>query len=109
MSDSAERRARRKFLADAYRTLPSREALQAAADLERVKMQRTQQNAQMALQQGSLAVAILSQVPRDDENNKPIFVEARNMLKEILKRGLQLLEEAEEELEEDDESEETAS
>jgi len=96
MSDSAERRARRKLLAEAYNSLPTREALQAAADLERVRMQRASQTEQMALQKGSLAVAVLSQVPRDNEENKPLFAEARNLLHEILRRGLAQLDEAEE-------------
>jgi hypothetical protein len=67
--------------------------LQAATDLEKSKMNRSSQNEQMALQKGSLAVAILSQVPRDDEYNKPLFVEARNLLQEILKKGIALLQE----------------
>ena len=74
MPDSADRRARRKLLAEAYSSLPSREVLQAAAELESAKMQRASQSEQMALQKGSLAVAILSQVPRDDENNRPVFI-----------------------------------
>jgi hypothetical protein len=109
MSDSAERRARRKLLAEAYSNLPSREALQAAAEFERVKMQRTSQNEQMALQKGSLAVAILSQIPRDDENNKPLFADARSLLQGILKRGIAQLEvrdEDGEDAEEDDELDE---
>jgi hypothetical protein len=92
MSDSAERRARRKIMAQAYSQLPTREVLQAAADLERAKAQRTSQNEQMTLQKGSLAVAVLSQVPRDDENNKPLFVEARSLLQGILRKGLTQLE-----------------
>ena len=40
-------------------------------------MQHAAQTEQMALQKGSLAVAVLSQVPRDDENNKPLFADAR--------------------------------
>jgi len=62
--DSAARRARRKLLAEAYSSLPSRETLAAAADLERAKAQRAIQDEQFALQRGSLAVAVLSQVPR---------------------------------------------
>ncbi len=108
MSDSAERRARRKLLAEAYSSLPSRETLQAAADLERAKLQRAGQNEQMALQKGSLAVAVLSQVPRDNEENKPIFTEARNLLHEILKRGLEQLRKSIEEEAEDEEGEPTA-
>lgn len=73
MSDSAERRARRKLLAEAYSNLPSREVLQAATDLERAKAQSLSQSEQMALQKGSLAVAILSQIPREDDHNKPLF------------------------------------
>lgn len=101
-TDSAERRARRKLLAEAYSSLPSREALQAAAELERVRMQRASQNEQTALQKGSLAVAILSQVPRDDENNKPLFIDARNLLQGILKRGIALFEQPDSD--DDDES-----
>ena len=70
--------------------------------------QRAHQTEQMALQKGSLAVAILSQIPRDDEHNKPIFAEARNLLQAILKRGVDILDEPEEDLEENEESEETA-
>ena len=103
MPDSAERRARRKLLTEAYNRLPTREALQAAADLERARMQRASQTEQMALQKGSLAVAVLSQVPRDNEENKPLFAEARNLLHEILRRGLAQLEEAEEEMGDEEE------
>lgn len=92
VSDSAERRARRKLLAEAYSNLPSREVLQAATELERAKMQHASQSVQLALQKGSLAVAILSQVPRDDEHNKPIFSEARTLLQAILKDGVTHLE-----------------
>jgi hypothetical protein len=106
VSESAERRARRKLLAEAYNSLPSRETLQAAAELERVRMQRASQNEQMALQKGSLAVAVLSQVPRDNEENKPIFSEARNLLHEILRRGLIQLETSDDE---DDETEPPAN
>jgi hypothetical protein len=102
MTDSAERRARRKLLADAYRNLPSRETLQAAADLERARIQRMNQSEQMALQKGSLAVAVLSQVPRDNEDNKPLFAEARDLLHEILSKGLQQLKEVDAEDDEDD-------
>lgn len=107
MSESTERRARRKLLADAYRNLPSREVLQAAAELERAKMQRASQNEQMALQKGSLAVAILSQIPRDDENNKPLFIDARNLLHGILKRGVEQLEEPDDEYDDQDDDEPT--
>ena len=106
MSDSADRRARRKLLAEAYSNLPSRELLQAAAELERARMQRANQTDQLTLQKGSLAVAILSQVPRDDEQNKPIFVEARNLLQGILKKGIAQLNEPNEDEEGDEESEE---
>ncbi len=73
-------------------------------------MQRTVQNEQFALQRGSLAVAVLSQVPRDNEENRPLFTEARNMLLEVLKRGVARLseEDAEEELDEDLDEETTA-
>lgn len=92
LSDSAERRAKRKLLAQAYSNLPSREVLQAASELERARMQHSAQTEQMALQKGSLAVAVLSQVPRDDENNKPLFSEARSLLQGILKKGIAQLE-----------------
>lgn len=84
MSDSAERRAQRKFLAEAYPTLPSRQTLAAATDLERAKMQRARQNEQFALQKGSLCVAVLSQLPRDIDDNKPVFTAARELLAEVL-------------------------
>lgn len=103
--DSADRRARRKLLAEAYKSLPSRETLSAAAELERAKMQRAVQDEQFALQRGSLAVAVLSQVPRDNEENKPLFAEARRMLLEVLKRGvaqLQILDEDDEEAEDEE-------
>jgi hypothetical protein len=95
--DSAERRARRKILAEAYNRLPSRETLSAAAELERAKMQRAVQDEQFALQRGSLAVAVLSQVPRDNEDNRPLFTEARNLLLEVLKRSVAQLQEFEDE------------
>jgi hypothetical protein len=97
MSDSSERRARRKLLAEAYNQFPSRETLHAAAELERAKMQRAVQDEQFALQRGSLAVAVLSQLPRDNEENKPLFAEARKMLLEVLRRGVEHLQELEEE------------
>jgi hypothetical protein len=103
VTDSAERRARRKLLADAYKSLPTREMLQAATELERAKMQRMSQSEQMALQKGSLAVAVLSQVPRDNEENKPLFTEARNLLHEILAKGLAQLQELPKEDEDEDE------
>lgn len=93
MVDSAERRARRKLLAEAYNHLPSRETLSAATELERAKIQRTVQDEQFALQRGSLAVAVLSQVPRDNEENRPLFAEARNLLLEVLKRSIAHLQE----------------
>jgi hypothetical protein len=95
--DSAERRARRKILAEAYNRLPSRETLSAAAELERAKMQRAVQDEQFALQRGSLAVAVLSPVPRDNEDNRPLFSEARNLLLEVLKRSVAQLQEPDDE------------
>ncbi|MGB8909421.1 MAG: hypothetical protein WCC84_11800 [Candidatus Cybelea sp.] len=68
-------------------------------------MQRAVQDEQFALQRGSLAVAVLSQVPRDNEENKPLFAEARRMLLEVLKRGvaqLQILDEDDEEAEDEE-------
>jgi hypothetical protein len=78
MSDSSERRALRKLQAEGYRYLPSREVLQAATVLEQAKAQRAVQEAQLAVQRGSLAVAVLSQVPRDIEENKRVFATARD-------------------------------
>jgi hypothetical protein len=75
-------------LAEAYSNLPTREVLQAAAELERAKSQSLSQSEQMALQKGSLAVAILSQIPREDDNNKPLFADARALLHGILQRGI---------------------
>lgn len=49
------------------------------------------QSEQMALQKGSLAVAVLSQLPRDNEENKPLFTEARDHLHAILRQGLEHL------------------
>lgn len=104
--DSAARRARRKLLAEAYNNLPSRETLAAAAELERAKAQRAVQDEQFALQRGSLAVAVLSQVPRDNEENRPLFGEARTLLLEVLKRGVEQLQrpDEDEELDDDEES-----
>jgi hypothetical protein len=104
LSDSAERRAKRKLIAGAYNSFPSREILQAATEFEKVKAQRQSQSEQSAIQKGSLAVAILSQVPRDDEHNKPLFVDARSLLQGILKKGLANLEEPDDD-EEDEEDE----
>lgn len=100
--DSAERRARRKLLAEAYNILPSRETLHAAAELERAKMQRAVQNEQLAVQKGSLAVAVLSQIPRDNEENKPVFLAARELLLETIADGLEQLREARAARREDD-------
>ncbi len=96
-SDSAERRAQRKLAAEAYKYLPSRETLQAATQLEHAKMERATREEQLAVQKGSLAVAVLSQLPRDNEDNKPIFVAARELLLRILKQGFVQLQEAEDE------------
>lgn len=105
--DSAARRARRKFLAEAYNSLPSRETLAAAAELERAKAQRAVQDEQFALQRGSLAVAVLSQIPRDNEENRPLFTEARALLFEVLKRGIEQLQSSgDEELDDDEEPDE---
>jgi hypothetical protein len=68
-------------------------------------MQRAVQDEQFALQRGSLAVAVLSQVPRDNEENRTLFVEARQMLLEVLRRGLMQLRESEEESDQEIEDE----
>ncbi len=60
----------------------------------------------MALQKGSLAVAVLSQVPRDNEENKSLFTEARDLLHEILRKGLAQLQAADED--DEDENEEAS-
>lgn len=104
MSESSERRSRRKLLAQEYNRLPSREMLIAEAELERMKMQRASQNEQAAMQKGSLAVAVLSQIPRDNEENKPIFAEARTLLHDILRQGIERLNAAEAEEDDDDET-----
>lgn len=92
MPNSADRRAQRALEARAYRYLPSREVLQAAAQLEQAKMERATRDSQLTLQAGSLAVAVLSQVPREPEENKPVFVAARKLLVEILQRAQATLE-----------------
>ncbi len=66
-------------------------------------MQRAVQDEQFALQRGSLAVAVLSQVPRDNEENRPLFVEARKLLLEVLKRGVAQVEETESDEQPEDE------
>lgn len=88
MPESSERRAQRKLMADAYRFMPSREVLQAATHLEQAKTEGRTREEQLAVQKGSLAVAVLSQIPRDIEENKPVFHAARELLIEILRTGL---------------------
>jgi hypothetical protein len=87
MPNSAERRAQRALEARAYRYLPSREVLQAATQLEQTKMESATRDSQLTLQAGSLAVAVLSQVPREPEENKPVFIAARGLLVGILERA----------------------
>ncbi len=70
-------------------------------------MQRAVQDEQFALQRGSLAVAVLSQVPRDNEDNRPLFAEARKLLLEVLKRSaaqVQEHDEGDEALEEEEDA-----
>jgi hypothetical protein len=104
-SESALRRAKRRLTAEAYKHLPSREVLQAATQLEQVKLQRQVQSEQLILQKASLAVAVLSQVPRDHEDNKPSFGTARLLLEGCLKHALEMLERGDEPDDEDDEFE----
>jgi hypothetical protein len=66
-------------------------------------MQRAVQDEQFALQRGSLAVAVLSQVPRDNEENRPLFAEARSMLLEVLRRGVAQLRKSDEDEDADEE------
>lgn len=70
-------------------------------------MQRATQNEQFALQKGSLAVAVLSQVPRDNEENKPLFGAARDLLLEILTKGLADIQKADEGDDDDEADDET--
>lgn len=51
-------------------------------------MQRSAQTEQLTVQKASLAVAVLSQIPRDNEENKPIFAAARELLLESVKEAL---------------------
>jgi len=108
MPESPERRAQRKLEARAYRFLPSREILQAATQLEQAKMERATREGQLAVQEGSLAVAVLSQIPRDVDDNRSVFAAARALLEGILKKGRARLESADEddEIESDDDQEE---
>jgi hypothetical protein len=64
-------------------------------------MQRAVQDEQFALQRGSLAVAVLSQLPRDNEDNRPLFAEARKLLLEVLERGTAQLHDLAQEREDD--------
>lgn len=84
MAESAKRRALRKLEARFYNTLPARDVLQTATQLEQAKIERATRDAQLALQRGSLCVAVLSQLPRDKDELKPLFQKANDFLNEIL-------------------------
>ncbi len=88
-------------MAEAYNRLPSRETLQAATQLEQTKMQRAMQNDQLTLQKASLAVAVLSQIPRDNEENKPAFALSRELLVACLTKALERLQQSDEDDETD--------
>jgi hypothetical protein len=78
---------------------------QAATQLEQAKIERATRDGQLGLQRGSLCIAVLSQLPRDKDELKPLFQKANELLSEILDteraRMREALKEAEE-LGEDD-------
>lgn len=84
MTDSSRRRALRKLEAKFYNSLPARDVLQAATQLEQTKIERATRDGQLGLQRGSLCIAVLSQLPRDKEELKPLFQKANELLGEIL-------------------------
>jgi hypothetical protein len=84
MTDSSRRRALRKLESKFYNGLPARDVLQAATQLEQAKIERATRDGQLGLQRGSLCIAVLSQLPRDKEELKPLFQKATELLSEIL-------------------------
>jgi hypothetical protein len=84
MPESPRRRALRKLEAKFYNNLPARDVLQAATQLEQAKIERATRDGQLGLQRGSLCIAVLSQLPRDKEELKPLFQKANELLSEIL-------------------------
>jgi hypothetical protein len=84
MTDSSRRRALRRLEAKFYNGLPARDVLQAATQLEQAKIERATRDGQLGLQRGSLCIAVLSQLPRDKEELKPLFQKANELLSEIL-------------------------
>jgi hypothetical protein len=84
MTDSSRRRALRRLEAKFYNSLPARDVLQAATQLEQAKIERATRDGQLGLQRGSLCIAVLSQLPRDKEELKPLFQKANELLSEIL-------------------------
>jgi hypothetical protein len=105
MPEAPRRRALRKLEAKFYNSLPARDVLQAATQLEQAKIERATRDGQLGLQRGSLCIAVLSQLPRDKDELKPLFQKANELLSEILDteraRMREALKEAEE-LGEDD-------
>lgn len=84
MPESPRRRAIRKLEAKFYNSLPARDVLQAATQLEQAKIERATRDGQLGLQRGSLCIAVLSQLPRDKDELKPLFQKANEFLNEIL-------------------------
>jgi hypothetical protein len=84
MPESPRRRALRKLEAKFYSGLPARDVLQAATQLEQAKIERATRDGQLGLQSGSLCIAVLSQLPRDKDELKPLFQKANDLLAEIL-------------------------
>jgi hypothetical protein len=84
MPESPRRRALRKLEAKFYNSLPARDVLQQATQLEQVKIERATRDGQLGLQRGSLCIAVLSQLPRDKDELKPLFQKANELLGEIL-------------------------
>ncbi len=105
MTESAKRRALRKLEAKFYSSLPTRDVLQAATQLEQARIERATRDGQLSLQRGSLCVAVLSQLPRDKDELKPLFQKANDFLAEILDIERTRMQEAlseEQELQEDE-------
>jgi hypothetical protein len=84
MPESPKRRALRKLKAELYNSLPARDVLHAATQLEQAKIERATRDGQLGLQRGSLCIAVLSQLPRDKDELKPLFQKANDLLGEIL-------------------------
>jgi hypothetical protein len=106
---AATRRLRRELAG-----LPSADQLRELQNLERQREGERNSKTQQSLQAGSLALALISQAPREVRENEPLFAKARQVLDGLLDQTIEALaalnapEAAEEDDDEDDEEQQIA-